>query len=75
MTLMLWDTIQEDPLIQRYEHHTEFVVGLDFNMFIEGQLASCCMFNDSLFLGKKKNSNIFAAWDETVAFWMIGQHP
>jgi len=41
MTSMLWDTIQEDPLIQRYEHHTEFVVGLDFNMFIEGQLATC----------------------------------
>jgi len=40
MTLMLWDTIQEDPLIQRYEHHTEFVVGLDFNMFVEGQMAS-----------------------------------
>ena len=41
MSLMLWDFMQENPLLHRFEHHTEFVVGLDFNIFIEGQLASC----------------------------------
>jgi len=41
MSLILWDVLREDPLIQRFEHHTEFVIGLDFNMFIEGQIASC----------------------------------
>lgn len=43
MSIVLWDISQENPLIERYEHHTEFVMGLDFNIFIEGQLASCCM--------------------------------
>jgi hypothetical protein len=42
MSLMLWDTLQENPLIQKFDHHSEFVIGLDFNMFIEGQMASCC---------------------------------
>ena len=41
MSLMLWDFTQENPLLQRYEHHTEFVTGVDFNIFIEGRLASC----------------------------------
>jgi peroxin-7 len=39
---MVWDYAQTDnPLINRFTHHTEFVVGLDFNIFLEGQLASC----------------------------------
>ena len=28
-------------MTERLDHHTEFVVGIDFNMFIEGQVASC----------------------------------
>lgn len=32
--------MKENPLVNRMEHHTEFVVGLDWNMFIEGQLGS-----------------------------------
>jgi hypothetical protein len=47
MSLALWDISQDNPLIRRFDHHTEFVVGLDFNLFIEGQMASCCKFNSS----------------------------
>jgi peroxin-7 len=42
MSVILWDTSLENPIRNRWEHHTEFVVGLDFNIFIEGQMASCC---------------------------------
>lgn len=28
MTLMIWDSDKEDALIEKYEHHREFVVGL-----------------------------------------------
>jgi len=42
MSLVLWDVARDDPLLHRYEHHSEFVVGLDFNIFIEGEMASCC---------------------------------
>jgi peroxin-7 len=41
MSVLMWDLSRPDPLIERLDHHTEFVVGLDFNMFIEGQMASC----------------------------------
>ena len=41
MTVNIWDLKEQNPLINRLEHHTEFVVGLDFNMFIEGQIGSC----------------------------------
>jgi peroxin-7 len=41
MTLKLWDIEQEEALLDSYDHHTEFVVGVDFNIFREGQLATC----------------------------------
>jgi peroxin-7 len=38
----LWDLSRPgDPLVERSEHHTEFCVGLDFNLFIEGMIATC----------------------------------
>jgi len=40
MTINIWDVGKENPLVNRMEHHTEFVVGLDWNMFIEGQIGS-----------------------------------
>ncbi len=42
MTMALWDLRKEEPLMESYNHHTEFVLGMDFNMFLEGQVASCC---------------------------------
>ena len=33
MSFCLWNFQDEDALIQRAAHHTEFVVGLDFNLF------------------------------------------
>jgi peroxin-7 len=43
MSVILWDLQPSlvDPLVRRFEHHSEFVVGLDFNLFVEGQLATC----------------------------------
>jgi peroxin-7 len=41
MSMCLWDTLAEEPLLNKYEHHTEFVLGCDFNLFHEGQIASC----------------------------------
>jgi len=41
MTLMLWDTDKEDSVTRKYEHHTEFVLGVDFSLFNENQIASC----------------------------------
>jgi hypothetical protein len=32
---------QEDALMAKYEHHTEFVLGLDFNLFVDGLIATC----------------------------------
>ena len=29
------------PLIQKCDHHSEFVLGFDFNLFVEGLVASC----------------------------------
>ena len=40
--MMLWDLGRpEDPFMQRYEHHTEFALGVDFNICVEGQVATC----------------------------------
>lgn len=41
MTLMIWDSEKEDALLEKYEHHTEFVVGLDFNLENDEEIASC----------------------------------
>lgn len=41
MSVILWDTAAREPLVRRLDHHTEFVVGIDFNLFAENQLASC----------------------------------
>jgi hypothetical protein len=40
MSVHVWDTAAEDSLVRRYEHHTEFVLGLDFNVFIDGLIAT-----------------------------------
>ncbi|KAK9866651.1 hypothetical protein WJX84_002150 [Apatococcus fuscideae] len=41
MTVRLWDVAApEDALLQVWEHHTEFAVGIDFSMLSEGLLAS-----------------------------------
>ena len=41
MTMCLWDiSNQQSPLINRYEHHHEFVVGVDFNLFVPGEIAT-----------------------------------
>lgn len=37
----LWDIDRPgDPLVEKSEHHSEFVVGVDFNIFVEGQVAT-----------------------------------
>ena len=38
MTLVIWDIEADDTVLYKHDHHTEFVVGLDFNLFIEGQV-------------------------------------
>lgn len=40
MSLCIWDTEAEDSLVRNYDHHTEFVLGCDFNNFVENQIAS-----------------------------------
>ena len=44
----LWDIANladgkgaQNPLVQRYHHHTEFVIGLDWNLFQPNSVASC----------------------------------
>jgi hypothetical protein len=32
MTTIVWDLSKREPLVQRFEDHTEFVVGLDFSI-------------------------------------------
>lgn len=39
MSTIIWDCNHQKPM-NRFDHHTEFVVGLDFNMFVEGRLAT-----------------------------------
>ena len=41
MSIVVWDYTQEDPMQEKYEQHTEFVCGIDFNLEIPGQIASC----------------------------------
>jgi peroxin-7 len=41
MTVNVWDLASPNPLINRLDHHTEFVLGIDFNIFIDGQLGTC----------------------------------
>jgi peroxin-7 len=39
MSVIVWS--EKMGLVQRTQHHTEFALGCDFNMFIPGQIASC----------------------------------
>ena len=39
MSALIWDC-NTQQVVNRFDHHTEFVVGIDFNLFNEGQLAS-----------------------------------
>ena len=41
MTAILWDILApEDALVMRYDHHTEFILGVDFSLFRPGQVAT-----------------------------------
>ena len=41
MSTIVWDTSEiSNPQINRFDHHTEFVVGLDWNIFVEKQIAT-----------------------------------
>jgi peroxin-7 len=40
MTVCAWDYMVEDALVGRYDHHTEFVVGVDMSVLVEGLMAS-----------------------------------
>lgn len=40
MSVNIWDC-NVQRVINKFDNHTEFVVGLDFNLFIEKQLVSC----------------------------------
>ncbi len=40
MTSMIWDSSLEDSVVAKFEDHTEFVLGVDFNLFNEGQIAT-----------------------------------
>ena len=39
MSTLIWDC-NKQQVVNRFDNHSEFVVGLDFNLFNEGQLAS-----------------------------------
>ncbi|CAG8479102.1 4356_t:CDS:2 [Acaulospora morrowiae] len=41
MTMRLWDIEKGNPLVHVHDAHTEFVLGIDFNLYIEGQIATC----------------------------------
>ena len=42
MTVRMWDiAAPEDALLAVWDHHTEFVQGLDWDVLVEGMLASC----------------------------------
>ncbi len=42
MTVRLWNAAApEDALLRVWDHHTEFVVGLDWSSLAEGTLGSC----------------------------------
>ena len=51
MSAMFWDYMaRPNPMLSRYDQHTEFVVGCGFNLFIENLVATaswdekCCVF-------------------------------
>lgn len=39
MSTQIWDC-NSQRVINKFDNHTEFVVGLDFNLFVEKQLAT-----------------------------------
>lgn len=42
MTVCAWNIdAPQSPLMNKFEHHSEFVVGLDCNLFVEKQVATC----------------------------------
>jgi len=41
MNVILWDWMLPNALLNKFEHHSEFVIGLDWNLFVEGQVVSC----------------------------------
>eukprot|EP00483_Globobulimina_turgida_P004896 UN04905 len=42
MSAMFWDFMATpNPLLARYDQHTEFVLGCSFNLFIENLIATC----------------------------------
>lgn len=42
MSVKLWDfRAPEDALIRSWDHHSEFAIGVDFNLLREGLIASC----------------------------------
>lgn len=43
MSVRFWDTAAPpgQNLIHVHDAHTEFVLGLDFNLYVEGQVATC----------------------------------
>jgi len=40
MSTIIWDALRPD-IIQKSDHHTEFVLGVDFCIFTPGQIATC----------------------------------
>ena len=40
MTVAAWNTDAPDPLLYVYDRHTEFVCGVDFNLYLPGQIAT-----------------------------------
>jgi len=40
MTSIVWDSSVEDSVLCKFEEHTEFVLGVDFNLFNDGQIAT-----------------------------------
>ena len=39
MSVIIWDCNNQKP-VNKFEQHTEFVLGLDFNLFVERQMAT-----------------------------------
>ena len=39
MSVKIWDC-NTQSIVNSFEHHSEFVTGLDFNLFNEGQIAT-----------------------------------
>jgi peroxin-7 len=41
MSVRLWDMAAPVPMVELHDAHTEFVLGVDFNLYVEGQIATC----------------------------------